>query len=166
MSSGRGVLSYASLRPLPDLGSQTSSRHPCGLVRLVEATGRTKGSSASPLPPSLGSSTPDRELESREPPNNFNNSFNNTTPNSTSLNVQVYTNSSPRYDSAKSRSGGGYTHNTLSRTKQSSPTPCYGLNNRNGNPPRMQYGETQNQGSGSNLRPVSLPSTCVLFANR
>jgi hypothetical protein len=157
MSSGREIRPHPPLRHPSDLDSQSPNWHPCGLVRLVEATGRTRGSSATPLPPSLQSSTPNRGLESRDPLKNLNNSFNNnTTPNWNTPNHQDRMNSGSRYNSGINRGGEGYIHNHRSKSQQSSPTPCHGLNNRNDNPPKVQHSELHNQDFGSSLPPVTL----------
>lgn len=144
-----------------DLDSQAPNWHPSALVRLVEARGRKRDGSATPLLPSLLSTTPNRGLEARNPlktpTSSFkNNNNNNTTPSWKSPSWQDRANSSSRYDSGGNQRGEGYIHTHPSRSQLPSSTPCHGLSNHDGNPPMVQHSKLEKQDPGSNLPLVTL----------
>ena len=156
MSSARSFHSNDPLQYPSDLASHPPSRHPSGLVRLVEATGRTRGSSATPQPPSVLSPTPNRGFQTLAQPNNINNSMNQAPPSGSSSNSQGHASPCSQSSSRLNQGFAVYNRNQTSSTQQSSPAPSHGFNHRNDSSPRVQPSELQNQGSRQSLPLVIL----------
>jgi hypothetical protein len=131
-------------------------RHPSGLVRLVEATGRTRGNSATPQPHPFTSPTPDRGFQTQTRLNNINSSLNYEPPSWGDYNSPDYW--SPSSQSSSGRDQGVVVRTSLQRSndQQLSPTPSHGFNIPRSNSPKVQPNEFRSQGSRPSL-PMVMP---------
>jgi hypothetical protein len=161
MSSARNFDSNSPPRHHLGHTYYSPGRHPSGLVRLVEASSRTRGNSAIPQPHSFITPTPDRGFQTQTRLNNIDNSLNYEPPSWGDYN-------SPDYWSPSSQSSSGRVQGVVLRTslqrsndQQSSPTPSHSFNIPRSNSPEVQPNEFQSQGSRPSL---SVVTPFVLFS--
>jgi hypothetical protein len=133
------------------LNSHPVSRHPSALVRLVEATGRTRGSAATPRPPDVLSPAPQRGYQTQNHLTNINQTLNNTRPSQGSFSNRIA--SSPSSASSSAINEAVRNRNQSSSAQHSNPNQNQGFNNRNRNFSAVQLHGSQNQGQG--FLPVS-----------
>jgi hypothetical protein len=128
MSSSRAPLSNDHNWHPSNLNSHTTSRHPSALVRLVEASGRSKGSSATPRPPSVVSPAPNRGFQTQAQLDTITNTLDNVHHNKNYSNINQDL-MSPNKPSDSYRNQQAIFHSrgqvSTSQHRTSVPTPGY-----------------------------------------